>query len=99
MLHTVYGDGTETLVVARSGAAGGPPPPAPPRSFLTERGEFDPAPKEIELRPQGRPLTRLGSHLPQKTLGEVDFDPASDGSDCVRRSPPPPAPIRVNLNP
>src|SRR5829696_9045280 len=34
-----------------------------------------------------RPFTPLGSHLPQKPLGEVDFDPASDR--CV--APPSPA--------
>src|SRR5690349_20186777 len=29
----------------------------------------------IGLAPASRPLTRLGSHLPQKPLGEVDFGP------------------------
>jgi hypothetical protein len=53
----------------------GAPPPAPPRSFLTERGEVDRAATSIELAPDGAPPTRLGSHLPQKPLGEVDFDP------------------------
>jgi hypothetical protein len=55
-------------------------PPAPPRSFLTERGGA--AGRSVRRRrhrtaTDERPLTRLGSHLPQKPLGEVDFDPAT----------------------
>jgi hypothetical protein len=59
------------------------PRPLPVRS--SRRGETMPTDRDstasIELAPAGRPLTRLGSHLPQKPLGEVDFDP--DSTRCV----------------
>jgi hypothetical protein len=51
-----------------------PPPKTPGGGWLPmDHGSA----KGIELASARRPLTRLGSHLPQKPLGEVDFDPAS----------------------
>jgi hypothetical protein len=68
------GGSTNTIELAPAGA----PPPTPPRSFLTERGEFDPA-SEGPAR-EARPLrARITRPPPPKPLGEVElrcrFDP------------------------
>jgi hypothetical protein len=62
----------------------GAPPPAPPRSFLAERGEFDPGSKGIGLASARHPLSRP---LPQKTLGERRIRPRLGGYPAVL--PPP----------
>ena len=76
----------------------GVPPPTPPRSFLTERGEFDSA---SDGPARGRAPSGLAplAHLPQKTLGEVGvaLDHGSANSIELRQAesptprPPPPS--------
>jgi hypothetical protein len=63
-------DGSRLGELHRTGARPGAPPPAPPRSFLTERGEFDRVADDPDCV-RGRPLRSLRLAPPPKLLGEV----------------------------
>ncbi len=70
-------------------APDGAPPPAPPRSFLTERGELQDASKGIELRPRAPPLSRP---LPPRTAGgrgELNCAPEGTLTRSLRLAPSP----------